>query len=72
MRRISKPVPIALVAFVCGLLDVQACLAGCGTGCNHRRMRADCVSALNAKGMPKGPARKAEFDKCMLDPIEYK
>jgi hypothetical protein len=67
-----KAAVICVVVFILALADVQTSFAGCGAGCNHRRERSVCVDALNQKGIKKGPERKAEFDKCMSDPISYK
>jgi hypothetical protein len=67
---------IGSIVLVIGVFSVQPSFAGSGRNCMPgncpdyiaRRM---CNSALNVKGL-KGDARKAEFQKCVNDPINYK
>jgi len=69
-------VVIGSIALALGTLSAPPSFAGSGRNCIAgncpdyiaRRM---CNSALNEKGM-KGPARNAEFEKCKIDPLNYK
>jgi hypothetical protein len=76
---IRKPLGAAVIGsitLVIGVLSVQSSFAGSGRNCLPgncpdyvaRRM---CNSALNEKGL-KGAARNAEFEKCKIDPLNYK
>jgi hypothetical protein len=76
---IRKPLGAAVIgsiALAIGVLSVQPSIAGSGRNCLPgncpdyvaRRM---CNSALNVKGL-KGAERKAEFEKCQTDPVNYK
>ena len=76
---IRKPLGAAFIgsiALVVGAFSAQPSFAGSGRGCvpgncpayMARRM---CNSTLDFKGV-KGPERKAEFDKCKVDPMNYK
>jgi hypothetical protein len=76
---IRKPLGAAVIGsitLVIGVLSVQPSFAGSGRNCLPgncpdyvaRRM---CNSALNEKGL-KGAARNAEFEKCKIDPLNYK
>jgi hypothetical protein len=76
---IRKPLGAAVVgsiALAIGVLSVQPSIAGSGHACLAgncpdyiaRRM---CNSALNVKSL-KGAERKAEFEKCKIDPLNYK
>ena len=76
---IRKPLSaavIGLIALAIGALSAQPSFAGSGHGCvvgncpDHEAKRI-CNSALNSKGV-KGAERKAEFEKCKLDPLNYK
>ena len=76
LKKSGAAAMIGSIALTLGAFGVQPSYAGSGRNCMvgncpdyiARRM---CNSALNAKGL-KGPARTAEFDKCKLDPINYK
>ncbi len=76
---IRKPLGAAVIgsiALAIGVLSAQPSFAGGGKACVvgncpeyvARRM---CNNALNLKGL-KGAERKAEFEKCKVDPINYK
>jgi hypothetical protein len=76
---IRKPLGAAVIgsiALAIGVLSVQPSFAGSGHNCVvgncpdsvARRM---CNSALNEKGL-KGAERKTEFEKCKIDPLNYK
>ena len=76
---IRKPLGAAVIgsiALAIGVLSVQPAFAGGGKSCmagNCSQYQAGrmCNSALNAKGL-KGAERKAEFEKCKIDPLNYK
>ncbi len=76
---IRKPLGAAVIgsiALAIGVLSVQPSFAGNGKACVvgncpeyvAKRM---CNGAMNAKGL-KGPERKAEYEKCKIDPLNYK
>jgi hypothetical protein len=67
---------IGSIALTIGVLSVQPSFAGSGRGCvpgncPAYKVSSMCNAALNVKGL-KGPERKAEFEKCKLDPFNYK
>ncbi len=67
---------IGSIALSIGVLSVQPSFAGSGRGCVPGncpvyKVNAMCNQALNVKGL-KGAERKTEFDKCKLDPFNYK
>ena len=67
---------IGSIALAIGVLGVQPSFAGSGRGCvpgncPAYKVNSMCNAALNVKGL-KGAERKAEFDKCKLDPFSYK
>jgi hypothetical protein len=67
---------IGSIALAVGVLGVQPSFAGSGRtcvvgNCPDYMARKMCNSALNAKGL-KGAERKAEFEKCKIDPVSYK
>jgi hypothetical protein len=76
---IRKPLGAAVIgsiALAIGVLSVQPSIAGNGRtclpgNCPDYMARRMCGSALNEKGL-KGPERKAEFEKCKVDPLNYK
>ena len=76
---IRKPLGAAVIgsiALATGVLSVQPSFAGSGHACvvgncPDSQARKMCNSALNVKGL-KGAERKAEFEKCKIDPINYK
>ena len=45
--------------------------AGCEARCKAAKAGQICGTAMNQKGL-KGPERKAEFEKCKMDPYGYK
>ena len=76
---IRKPLGAAVIgsiALAIGVLSVQPSFAGSGRtcvagNCPDYMARRMCNSALNEKGL-KGAERKAEFEKCKIDPVNYK
>jgi hypothetical protein len=46
-------------------------LAGCELKCKTAKANQMCGAAMNQKGL-KGSERKAEFEKCKMDPYGYK
>jgi len=45
--------------------------AGCEARCKAGKANQICGAAMNQKGL-KGAERKAEFEKCKMDPYGYK
>ena len=45
--------------------------AGCELKCKTAKANQMCGAAMNQKGL-KGSERKAEFEKCKMDPYGYK
>ena len=45
--------------------------AGCELKCKTAKANQMCGAAMNQKGL-KGAERKAEFEKCKMDPYGYK
>ena len=76
---IGKPLGAAVIgsiALAIGIFSAQPSFAGNGRtcvagNCPDYMARRMCNSALNAKGL-KGAERKAEFEKCKIDPVSYK
>jgi hypothetical protein len=67
---------IGSIALAIGVLSVQPSFAGGGRtcvvgNCPDYLARGMCNRALNVKGL-KGAERKAEFEKCKIDPVSYK
>jgi hypothetical protein len=66
---------IGSIALAIGVVSVQPSFARnylCEVGnCPEHVANRMCNSALNEKGL-KGAQRKAEFEKCKIDPINYR
>jgi len=76
---IRKPLGAAVIGSISlaiGILSVQPSIASSGHNClpgncPDYMARRLCNSALNEKGL-KGAGRNAEFEKCKIDPLNYK
>lgn len=64
---------VAVKASVLGMNGMGAVIANVEPSfAQYRHQKsAICVSAMNAKGL-KGDQRKSEYQKCMIDPQNYK
>jgi hypothetical protein len=60
---------IAAIGAVLVLSDPS--FAGCEARCKAGKAAQICGAAMNQKGL-KGPERKAEYEKCKMDPYGYK
>ena len=55
-----------------GIIMIEPELSFAGGTCNGRcQMHRNCGDRVKAKGL-KGDQGKAEYQKCMMDPINYK
>jgi hypothetical protein len=71
VRSVVKAVVLASAAFGLVLADLQPSFAGCEARCKAAQAAGICNSAMNQKGL-KGEQRRAEFQKCKMDPYGYK
>jgi hypothetical protein len=71
VRSTVKTVVLASVALGFGLAALQPSFAGCEARCKAAQAAGICNAAMNQKGL-KGEQRKAEFEKCKMDPYGYK
>ena len=68
----NETVIVMFLSVGIGLADTQSSYAdGCGAYCQARQVRAICHDAVKKKGL-KGQQREVEFQKCMLEAVNYK
>ena len=60
-----------MVGIGAALVFSDPSFAGCEARCKAAKASQMCGAAMNQKGL-KGPERKAEFEKCKMDPYGYK
>jgi hypothetical protein len=70
VRRAKRTV-FGLISVGVALVLADPSFAGCEARCKAAKAAQICGSAMNQKGL-KGPERKAEYEKCKMDPYGYK
>jgi hypothetical protein len=69
--RIAKKSAVGLISIGVVLGLTNPSFASCEARCKAGKAAQICGAAMNQKGL-KGPDRKAEYEKCKMDPYGYK
>ena len=69
--QITKKSVVALISIGAVFILTDPAFAGCEARCKAAKASQMCGSAMNQKGL-KGAERKAEYEKCKMDPYGYK
>jgi len=69
--RMAKRSVFGLVTFGVMFALADPSFAGCEIKCKSAKAAQICGAAMNQKGL-KGAERKAEYEKCKIDPFGYK